>query len=88
MIVVQRDRGRERMSSLVTQMFIADRYGLRLNIEQLAGVLGLSKGAIYNQVSSGVFPIVTYVDCGKRWADFRDVAEHLDQCRERARASA
>ena len=74
------------MSSLVTQMFIADKYGLRLNIEQLATVLGLSKGAIYNQVSGGSFPIITYVDGGKRWADFRDVAEHLDQCREKARA--
>lgn len=76
------------MSSLVTQMFIADRYGLRLNIEQLASVLGLSKGAIYNQVSCGTFPIVTYVDGGKRWADYRDVAEHLDTCRETARAAA
>lgn len=76
------------MSSLVTQMFIADRYGLRLNIEQLASVLGLSKGAIYNQISSGSSPIITYVDGGKRWADYRDVAEHLDQCRAAARAAA
>jgi hypothetical protein len=76
------------MSSLVTQMIIADKYGPRLNIEQLANVLGLSKGAVYNQVSAGVFPIVTYVDGGKRWADYRDVAEHLDNCRETARAAA
>lgn len=76
------------MSSLVTQMIIADKYGPRLNIEQLANVLGLSKGAVYNQISAGVFPIVTYVDGGKRWADYRDVAEHLDNCRETARAAA
>ena len=76
------------MSSLVTQMFIADRYGLRLNIEQLASVLGLSKGAIYNQISNGSFQIITYIDGGKRWADYRDVAEHLDQCRAAARAAA
>jgi hypothetical protein len=69
-------------------MIIADKYGPRLNIEQLANVLGLSKGAVYNQVSAGVFPIVTYVDGGKRWADYRDVAEHLDNCRETARAAA
>ncbi len=65
-------------------MFIAERYGLRLNIEQLANVLGLSKGAIYNQLSGGSFPIATYLDGGKRWADYRDIAEHLDHCRDRA----
>jgi hypothetical protein len=74
------------MSSLVTQMFIAERYGLRLNIEQLASVLGLSKGGIYNQISAGSFPIVTYLEGGKRWADYRDIAEHLDQCRDKAHA--
>lgn len=76
------------MSSLVMQMIIVEKYGPRLNVEQLAGVMGLSKGAVYNQVSSGSFPIITYVDGGKRWADYRDVAAHLDQCRETARAAA
>ena len=77
------------MSSLVTQVIVAERYGLRLSIEQLATVLGLSKGAVYNQVSSGVFPIITYMDGGKRWADYRDVAKHLDECRDTAiRAAA
>ena len=76
------------MSSLVTQMIIADKYGPRLSVEQLASVMGLSKGAIYNQVSAGTFPVITYVDSGKRWADYRDVAEHLDKCRDTARAAA
>ena len=76
------------MSSLVTQMIIADKYGPRLSVEQLASVMGLSKGAIYNQVSAGTFPVTTYVDIGKRWADYRDVAEHLDKCRDTARAAA
>jgi len=75
------------MSSLITQMLVAERYGPRLNIEQLAGALGLSKGAVYNQISAATFPISTYLDGGKRWADFRDVAAHLDSCRERARKS-
>lgn len=75
------------MSSLVTQMIVAERYGPRLSMEQLAQVMGMSKGSIYNQVSAGTFPITTYVDGGKRWADYRDVAEHLDRCREEARAS-
>lgn len=76
------------MSSLVTQMIIAEKYGPRLSVEQLASVMGLSKGAVYNQVSSGTFPVITYVDSGKRWADYRDVAEHLDKCRDTARAEA
>jgi predicted DNA-binding transcriptional regulator AlpA len=75
------------MSSLITQMLVAERYGPRLSIEQLAGALGLSKGAVYNQISAATFPISTYLDSGKRWADFRDVAAHLDACRERARKS-
>jgi hypothetical protein len=55
-----------------------------LNIEQLATVLGITKGAVYNQISADKFPIATYVDGGKRWADCRDVAEHFEHCRQRA----
>jgi excisionase family DNA binding protein len=76
------------MSSLVTQMIVAERFGLRLKVEQLANVLGLSKGTIYNQISAGTLPVPTYVDGGTRWADYRDVAEHLDKCRESARHAA
>lgn len=76
------------MSSLITQMIVAEKYGPRLNVEALASVLGISKGAIHNQISAGTFPIATYLDGGKRWADFRDVAEHLDRCREAARMEA
>lgn len=67
--------------SLITQAFIVERYGLRLNVDQLAEVLGISKGAIYNQISAGTCPVRTYIDGGKRWADYRDVATHLDECR-------
>lgn len=70
--------------SLITQAFIVERYGLRLNVEQLAEVLGITKGALYNQLSAEKCPVKTYVDSGKRWADYRDVAEHLDQCKELA----
>lgn len=72
------------MSSLVTQMIVVEKYGLRLGIEQLAQVLGISKGAIYNQISANTFPVATYLDGGKRWADYRDVAAHLDACRAAA----
>jgi len=73
------------MSSLVTQMIVAEKYGPRLGIEQLAEVFGITKGAIYNQISAGTFAITTYVDGGKRWADYRDVAQHLDDCRAKAK---
>lgn len=75
------------MSSLVTQMIVAERYGMRLSVEQLADVLGLTKGAVYNQVSAGTFPIPTYLDGGKRWADYQHVAEYFDVCRARAKAA-
>lgn len=67
--------------SLITQAFIVERYGLRLNVDQLAEVLGISKGAVYNQISAGTCPVKTYIDGGKRWADYRDIAAHLDQCK-------
>jgi hypothetical protein len=67
--------------SLLTQAYIVERYGLRLNVEQLAEVLGVTKGALYNQFSAGTCSVKTYLDNGKRWADYRDVAEYLDECR-------
>jgi predicted DNA-binding transcriptional regulator AlpA len=70
--------------SLVTQMIVAEKYGVRLGMEQLAEAIGMTKPAIYNAVSSGRFAIPTYIDGGKRWADYRDVAAHLDACREKA----
>jgi hypothetical protein len=73
-------------ASLVVQMLLLETYGLRLGVPQLAEVLGISKGAIYNQISANTFAVETYVDGGKRWADYRDVAAHLERCRTAARA--
>lgn len=70
--------------SILTQVMIAERYGLRLSMEQLAELLGVAKGTLYNQVSAGSCPIRTYVDQGKRWADYRDAAAHFDKLREAA----
>ena len=72
------------MSSLVTQMIISEKYGVRLNTAQIAEVMGISKAGVLNKVSDGTMPIKTYMDSGKRWADYRDVAEYIDSCRERA----
>lgn len=70
--------------SLLAQAFLLEQYGPRLSIEQLATVLHLSKNTIYNQVAAGTFAVPTYLDGGKRFADFRDVAGYLDACRARA----
>lgn len=70
--------------SLLCQAMIFEKYGPRLDVLQLAEVLGLSKGALYNQFSAGTCPVKTYMDGNKRWADFRDVAQHLDECRSLA----
>ena len=67
--------------SLITEAYIVEKFGLRLNVEQLAQLLGITKPALYNQFSAGTCPVKTYIDGGKRWADYRDVAAHLDQCR-------
>jgi len=70
--------------SLVTEAFIFEKYGPRLNAEKLAEVLGLTKPALYNQLSAGACPVKTYLDAGKRWADYRDIARYFDEIRETA----
>ena len=70
--------------SLLTQAFIIEKYGLRLNAGQLAEGLGITKPALYNQISAGTCPVKTYVESGKRWADYRDVAEYFDSVRQQA----
>ncbi len=69
--------------SLMTQAMVVDKYGLRLTIDQIAKALQIGKSTIYNQVSAKTFPIPTYVDGGKRYARYQDVAEYLDGYPER-----
>lgn len=75
------------MSSIMTQAMIAEKYGLRLDAESLANILGMATGTVLNNIRSGRFTIPTYKDGGKVWADYRDVAEYIDLCRERAKAA-
>ena len=72
----------------MTQAIVADKYGLRLTIEQLAEAMQLAKQTIYNQVAKNTFPIPTYVEGGKRFAAYQDVATYLDGCRVRATSGA
>lgn len=70
--------------SLISQAMVFEKYGERLNAEQLAAFFGVTVNTFYNLVSGGRCPIPTYLDGKGRYADFRDVAAHLDACRERA----
>ena len=74
--------------SVLATMVLVERYGLRLNVDQLAEVLDVQPGTVRNQISAERFPIPTYLDQGRRWADARDVAAYLDACRDRARSGA
>lgn len=67
--------------SLITQMIIAEKYGLRLDVNQLAHLLGITAGTVLNRISANTFSIPTYIDGGKRYADYRDVAWHFDSSR-------
>lgn len=68
--------------TLLTQALVFEHYGLRLNMTQLAEALGITKGALNNQISAGTCPVATYLDMGKRWCDYREVARHIDEVRE------
>lgn len=66
--------------SLMHEAIIAEKYGLRLTMEQLANALGIAVNTIYNQIAQGTFKVPTYLD-GKRYADYRDLARYLDELR-------
>jgi predicted DNA-binding transcriptional regulator AlpA len=74
--------------SLMIQAYLLERYGPRLNVEQLAEALQIGKSTIHNQIGAGTFPICTYLDQRTRFADVRDVASYLDSCRARATTPA
>lgn len=72
--------------SLLAQLILAEKYGMRLDMQKLASELDMAKGTLMNQISAGTLGIKTYMDGGKRWADVRDVAAHYDRMREKAEA--
>lgn len=74
--------------SIATQMILLEKYGPRLTIANLAGVLCISEKTVRNRIASREFGIPLYVEGGVRYADYRDVAQYLDECRERARIPA
>lgn len=72
--------------SFLSQAYLLEKYGPRLNMQDLAKVLGIAHGTLRNRLSAGTLKVRTYHDGGTRYADFRDVAEYLDQCREPTQA--
>jgi hypothetical protein len=76
------------MSRLLTQAVILDRYGPRLTMDQLAEALGIKTGSLRNLVAAGTCPVATYLDVGRRWADYQAVAQHIDDCASRASREA
>ncbi len=72
--------------SLLAQLILAEKHGIRMDMQALADELGMSKATVMNQVSDGSLGIKTYMDKGKRWADVRDVAAYFDRAREKATA--
>lgn len=72
--------------SFLSQAYLLDKYGPRLTMAELAEVLGVAHGTLRNRLSAGTLKCRTYYDGGTRYADFRDVAEYLDQFREQTPA--
>ena len=72
--------------SLLHEAIVAEKYGLRLTVEQLGSAICLAPQTIYNQIAKGVFRVPTYVDGGKRYCDYRDLAAYLDSRRAETQA--
>ena len=69
--------------SFVLYAYMLETYGSpRLTMPQLAEVLQRSPKSVANEASRSGFPVRTYLEAGKRWADIRDVIEYLDRARE------
>lgn len=64
--------------SLIVTAYLLETYGARLTLDELGRELGMSAGSIRNQISEDRFPVPTYLDQGRRFADARDIAQYLD----------
>jgi DNA-directed RNA polymerase specialized sigma24 family protein len=71
-------------ASLLTQALIVERYGVRLNTDQIADLLGITKPALDDQISAGTLKLKTYVDGGKWYADYPDAAAYFETLRATA----
>jgi len=70
--------------SFFTQAYLLEKYGPRLNISEVAQVLGVAEKTLRNRLSLNKVALRMYEDQGLKCADYRDVADYLDDCRARA----
>jgi len=56
---------------------------LRFTPIEIASIINWHPQTIRNKISKNTFGIHTYIECGKRYADIRDVAEYLDKMRNK-----
>lgn len=73
--------------SMLVYVYLLEKYGPRLNAEQLADALGYAVNTVYNKLARGTLTVRSYLDDGKRWFDARDVAAYLDEVRAGTPAS-
>jgi len=65
--------------SLVTQMFLLDKYGPILSVANLADLMDRDEQTIRNQISAGAFEIPTTRNrSGRRVAHYQDAAAYID----------
>lgn len=72
--------------SLLHEAIIAEKYGLRLTVTQLAEALNIVPQTVFNKIAKGELMIPTYLDGGKRFCDYRDLAAYLDCQRANSQA--
>lgn len=72
---------------MMLELYLLYTFGPRLRIEDLGELLGWSRASVFAQLAAGTFPISTYLDTSVRYADYRDVAQYLERCREEAAAA-
>lgn len=58
---------------------LTQRYGLTMTMDDLAAVLKISRGSIYNAISAEQFPIPTYRIGKHRLAKTADVAKLFEE---------
>ena len=75
------------MSSLLTQAYLLEQYGPRLDTSQIGEVLGYTAAVVRNKLADGSLNLKVYRD-GQLFCDYRDMGEYLDAMRLKARPSA
>ena len=71
--------------TLLVRAHLLDKYGPRLTMDQVAEVLHLHPGTVYNMVSSGECKLKTYKEGTRRFASFDAVADYLDSMADTAK---